>query len=100
MNRTKMKEGQNRSSCSAYRANAIRCKSIRKRASYVGRSRSLLKAVTWRCLGTFATILILFFMTGSWSMSLNFGIVTFFVHIFLYYGHERVWQRIKWGNNE
>lgn len=59
--------------------------------------RSLVKGISWRITGTFDTIVIASFVTHDFSTALKIGAVEVFTKIALYYGHERVWQQIKWG---
>ncbi len=59
--------------------------------------RSLIKGISWRITGTFDTIVIASLVTHDFSTALKIGAVEVFTKIALYYGHERVWQKIKWG---
>jgi len=59
--------------------------------------RSLVKGVSWRATGTLDTILVATFVTHDFSTALKIGAVEVFTKIALYYGHERIWQKIKWG---
>lgn len=59
--------------------------------------RSLVKGISWRATGTLDTILVATFITHEFSTALKIGAVEVFTKIALYYGHERVWQKIKWG---
>ncbi len=59
--------------------------------------RSLFKGISWRCFGTLDTILIALFWTGDYKKALAIGFAEVFTKIILYYLHERVWMRIKWG---
>jgi uncharacterized membrane protein len=59
--------------------------------------RSLTKGVSWRAVGTMDTIVISYFITGQWFNSLKIGGLEIFSKITLYYLHERLWARIKWG---
>ena len=61
-------------------------------------SRSIAKGVSWRMLGTLDTTAIAWFVTGNPLKALSIGGIEVFTKIFLYYFHERIWQRIKWGN--
>jgi uncharacterized membrane protein len=62
-----------------------------------GQPRTISKIVTWRVLITASNFLIPFIMTGSWgSAALFLGLATV-VNIALFYGHERLWNRIVWG---
>ncbi|MDO8721366.1 MAG: DUF2061 domain-containing protein [Syntrophales bacterium] len=59
--------------------------------------RSIIKATSWRALGTLDTIAVSFLVTGKIKLALSIGGVEFFTKIFLYYIHERLWNRIKFG---
>jgi len=60
-------------------------------------ARSITKGVSWRMVGTIDTIVISYFITGSWGNALTIGSFEVFSKIILYYLHERVWGKIKWG---
>lgn len=62
-------------------------------------SRTLLKAVTWRILGTFDTIFISFFITGQWQLAFSIGLVEWISKMILYILHERIWNQISWGKS-
>jgi len=62
--------------------------------------RSLLKTITWRIIGSIDTMVITYFITGNWKFGLAVGSVEVVSKMILYYLHERVWQRIKWGKND
>ena len=59
--------------------------------------RSLIKGISWRITGTVDTIVVASFVTHDFSTALKIGAVEVFTKIALYYGHERVWQKIGWG---
>ncbi len=59
--------------------------------------RSLIKGISWRITGTLDTVLVATFVTHDFSTALKIGAVEVFTKIALYYGHERVWQKIGWG---
>ncbi|MBI3881341.1 MAG: DUF2061 domain-containing protein [Verrucomicrobia bacterium] len=59
--------------------------------------RSLVKAVSWRVTGTFDTIVISFLITGQAKWAFTIGFVELFTKIFLYYVHERIWNRLSFG---
>ncbi len=63
-------------------------------------SRSIVKAISWRITGTLDTILIAFLITGEARMAFSIGFVELFTKMFLYYGHERVWNRISFGRTK
>ncbi|TNF69976.1 MAG: DUF2061 domain-containing protein [Gammaproteobacteria bacterium] len=59
--------------------------------------RSLLKAISWRIISVIFTTLISWIITGSFKIAISIGIIDVAVKIFLFYFHERIWQRIKLG---
>lgn len=59
--------------------------------------RSLLKTLTWRITGSTSTFTIAFLVTGSVSMSSGIAVIQMVVNTFLYWFHERAWNRVKWG---
>jgi uncharacterized membrane protein len=58
---------------------------------------SLLKAVTWRMVGTIDTMLLGWFYSGNFLMGLKIGFTEVFTKILLYYLHERLWHRVPIG---
>ena len=67
------------------------------KAPHDSHSRSFVKGISWRATGTVDTMLISYFVTGNPMMALHIGGVEIFTKLTLYYLHERVWQKIKWG---
>ncbi len=61
------------------------------------RCRSIVKTLSWRITGTIATTLISFLITGSFAFALSIGTFEFIAKMFLYYFHERLWNRINLG---
>lgn len=59
--------------------------------------RSILKAITWRVLGTLDTIVISWIVTGTISLALAIGGIEIVSKMVLYFFHERIWNAIKWG---
>lgn len=60
-------------------------------------SRSLLKSVSWRIIGTLDTIVISYIITGKLAFALSIGGIELVTKMILYVVHERVWNKIKWG---
>ena len=60
-------------------------------------SRSLLKALSWRVTGTLDTILITYLITGRAKWAFSVGFVELFTKVFLYFVHERIWDRLGFG---
>jgi len=59
--------------------------------------RSLAKAVTWRVTGTIDTFLISWVITGQALLASGIALTEIMTKIGLYWIHERVWSRVKWG---
>jgi hypothetical protein len=59
--------------------------------------RSFTKAFTWRITGTIDTFVLSFIVTGKAKLALAISGMEFFTKIVLYYVHERVWERVRWG---
>ncbi len=62
--------------------------------------RSLVKAASWRATGTADTIFWSWLFTGSIGTALSIGVTEVITKIFLYYAHERVWNRISFGRKK
>ncbi|HEU5281046.1 MAG TPA: DUF2061 domain-containing protein [Gammaproteobacteria bacterium] len=60
-------------------------------------TRSLAKAVSWRILGTFSTMLIAYFFTHKLDTMFYIGMFEFVSKIGLFYVHERLWGEVKLG---
>ena len=60
-------------------------------------SRSFIKAVTWRILGSIDTFIISYFVTGKLIFAMSIASVETVTKIILFYGHERVWAAVPWG---
>lgn len=60
-------------------------------------TRSFVKGVTWRALGTMDTIFLSFMVTGNIGDSLKIGFTEVLTKIVLFYLHERVWNVIPMG---
>ncbi len=58
--------------------------------------RSVVKAMSWRVIGTIDTMIISWFITGELTMALSIGSIEVLTKMVLYYGHERIWNLIKW----
>ena len=62
-----------------------------------GWSRSLIKSMSWRIIGTLDTILISYFITGEMSFALSIGGIELVTKMMLYVAHERLWNKVNWG---
>lgn len=59
--------------------------------------RSLVKAISWRVVGTIDTVLISWLITGTLTLALSIGALELVSKMILYFFHERAWNNIKWG---
>jgi len=64
-----------------------------------GNTRSLGKMISWRVLITFSNFLIPFILTGSWGAAVLFAGTATLVNMFIFWAHERIWNRIGYGKN-
>lgn len=60
-------------------------------------TRSLVKAISWRAIGTVDTFVLSWIITGQVRIAFAISGVELFTKLFLYWAHERVWLRINWG---
>jgi uncharacterized membrane protein len=56
--------------------------------------KSVIKAVSWRIVGTIDTMIISYFITGRITVAISIGSVEVITKTILYYFHERVWAHI------
>jgi len=61
------------------------------------RYRGIIKAISWRIIGTFDTFFISFLITGKFKLALSISFFEVFTKITLFYVHERMWNRINIG---
>ena len=59
--------------------------------------RSIVKTISWRALGTIATIIISYIITGTLTLAFSIGFIELISKLLLYYFHERAWNKINWG---
>jgi uncharacterized membrane protein len=60
-------------------------------------SRSFAKAVSYRVLGSAATGLIAFILTGKPMVSGGIALADMVTKVGLYFLHERIWEHINFG---
>jgi uncharacterized membrane protein len=61
------------------------------------RYRGLLKAISWRAMGTIDTFVISFLITGKVNFAVTISTFEVFTKITLFYLHERIWNRLSFG---
>lgn len=64
------------------------------------KKRSIVKAISWRTLGTLDTILISFIVTGNPLAAVSIGAFELITKTALYYFHERAWNKINYGREK
>jgi uncharacterized membrane protein len=60
-------------------------------------SRSVLKAISWRTIGTVDTFAISWFMTGKLAIAGSIAGLEVVTKVAWYYLHERIWALVSWG---
>lgn len=59
--------------------------------------RSVVKAISWRTVGTIDTIVVSYFITGNLVMAASIGSIEVITKMALYYFHERAWNKLSFG---
>jgi len=60
-------------------------------------ARSIVKALSWRLTGSFATFLIAWIIGGDLGIASTIAVIQIVANTLLYYFHERVWNLVTWG---
>jgi adenylylsulfate kinase len=63
-------------------------------------ARSIVKAFSYRLLGSSLTGLILFVVTGKGTISVIGGLADMVLKIAAYFVHERIWNHIDFGRSD
>lgn len=61
------------------------------------RKRSVVKSIIWRIICVAVSIFTSYFLTGRWDLAIAIGSVYNIITMILYYFHERLWNKTKWG---
>ena len=61
------------------------------------KKRSIVKAISYRIICIIMLALVTFLITGDIIEMTTIVIVFQSIQMFIYYYHERLWERIKWG---
>jgi len=59
--------------------------------------RSIVKGITWRFVATSTTMVIVYIFFGDIELAIVTGLLETVAKVGLYWGHEKVWQKIRWG---
>jgi adenylylsulfate kinase len=63
-------------------------------------TRSIVKGVSWRVVATTTTIIIVYVFFGRLDLAIAAGLIETVLKVALYWGHEKIWQRIHWGKKK
>jgi uncharacterized membrane protein len=61
--------------------------------------RSIIKTISWRITGSSATFLIAYLISGNMSIAGTIAVIQLTANTILYYIHERIWNKIRWGRS-
>ena len=64
---------------------------------FATKTRTILKTISWRIVGTLDTMALGWIITGSPLVGLKIGALELVTKFVLYYLHERVWIKFKFG---
>ncbi len=62
--------------------------------------RSFIKSITWRIIAVLTTMIAVYIYSKDLKESFVIGVGANFVKFFLYYAHERWWNKLKFGLKE
>jgi uncharacterized membrane protein len=63
----------------------------------VTKTRSFVKALSYRIWGTLSSVVVAYVITKNASLSITIAFWETVVKVFIYYAHERGWNKIQWG---
>ena len=64
------------------------------------KTRSIIKAISWRILATLTTMTLVYLFFHRLDLAAAVGVLEAFIKMVVYFLHERVWNRIKYGRKE
>ncbi len=59
--------------------------------------RSIVKGISWRIVATTTTIIIVYVFFGRLDLAIAAGLIETVLKVALYWGHEKIWQKVHWG---
>jgi len=62
--------------------------------------RSAVKTISWRFWATVTTMVLVYIFTGALTIAAAIGALEIILKIILYFFHERVWDKIRFGRKE
>ena len=63
-------------------------------------SRSIIKTISWRALATITTMVLVYVFIGDLSIAVSVGAIEVILKMLIYFFHERLWDKIKFGRKE
>ncbi len=64
------------------------------------KTRSIVKTISWRILATLTTITLVYIFIGDTKIAFAVGGIEVFLKMLIYFFHERVWDKLKFGRKE
>ena len=64
---------------------------------FATKTRSILKTLSWRIVDTLDTMFLGWIITGDPTVGLKIGALELITKFVLYYFHERIWLKSKYG---
>ena len=62
--------------------------------------RSIVKGISWRFIATSTTIIIVYFFFDRLDLAIAAGMIETVLKVGLYWGHERIWHKVRWGKQK
>ena len=62
--------------------------------------RSIVKTISWRVLATLTTVSLVYIFIGDTKIAFAVGGIEVFLKMLIYFLHERVWDKLKFGRHE
>ncbi len=62
--------------------------------------RSIAKGISWRFIATSTTIVIVYIFFGRLDLAIVVGMIETILKVGLYWGHERIWHKVRWGKEK
>jgi len=59
-----------------------------------------MKAISWRIIGTIDTFIISWIISGKAIIAGSIASVEVLTKVFIYWMHERAWNKLNWGKND
>ena len=62
--------------------------------------RSVVKGLSWRVVATTTTTGIVYVFFGRLDLAIMAGLIETVLKVGLYWGHERIWHKVRWGREQ